>query len=139
MERILVIDDDKFVRNSLALTLEWAGYDVLEVANSLDGLACHQQDPVSLVVADDINAYEDQGGEHILALRHYSPGLPIIAISGTIPSRDQEQYSLSSVLGPVFHLQKPFTVDELLATIQMALPSTSIPEEERVDIFAVQR
>ena len=135
--RILVIDDDKFVRNSLALTLEWAGYDVSEAASLSQGLAFHQENPVSVVVADDINTYED-GIEYIQTLREYSPTLPIIAISGTVPSRGQEHYSLNSVLGSVFYLQKPFTVDELLSTIQTALPRISVPDEQDADILAIQ-
>ena len=122
MERVLVIDDDKFVRDSLALTLEWAGYDVSEAATPREGLAFHQENPASVVIADDINSDED-GLEHIRALRSHSPTLPIIAISGTVPSSDQEIDQLNGILGTVYHLQKPFTVDEFLSTIQTALPN----------------
>ena len=124
MERILVIDDDKFVRDSLALTLEWAGYDVSEAANTREGLAFHQENPASVVIADDINADED-AWEGLRALRNHSPTLPIISISGTVPSSDQETDQIQCISGAVYHLQKPFTVDEFLSTVQTALPTLS--------------
>ncbi|MCA9471594.1 MAG: response regulator [Nitrospirales bacterium] len=122
MERILVIDDDKFVRDSLALTLEWAGYAVAEAANAREGLAFHRENPASVVIADNLNA-DEEAWEDLRALRCHSPALPIISISGTVPSTDQESDRLRHILGVVYCLQKPFTVDELLSTIQMALPS----------------
>ncbi|GJL65692.1 MAG: response regulator [Nitrospirales bacterium] len=124
MERILMIGGDEFVRDSLALTLEWAGYDVSEVASAREGLAFHLEAAASVVVVSDLHA--DEGGlEHILALRRHSPALPIIIISGTVPSSDQETKSLNAILGLVYRLQKPFTVDEFLDTIQTALPRFS--------------
>jgi len=124
MERILMIGGDESVRDSLALTLEWAGYDVSEAASAREALAFHQQNPASVIVANDLDA-DEEGLEHIQALRSHSPTLPIITMSGTIPSSDQEQTSISHILGSVYCLQKPFTMDEFLATIQTALPRFS--------------
>ncbi|GJL63186.1 MAG: response regulator [Nitrospirales bacterium] len=124
MERILMIGGDESVRDSLAMTLEWAGYDVSEAASAREGLAFHQQNPASVIVANDLDA-DEEGLEHIQALRSHSPTLPIITMSGTIPSSDQEQTSISHTLGSVYCLQKPFTMDEFLATIQTALPRFS--------------
>lgn len=122
MERVLVIDEDEVLRDSLKLTLEWAGYDVSGAANSREGLAFLQEYPTSVVVADDITTDED-GLDHIRVLRSHSPTLPIIAISGTIPSGCPESDGLNKVLRSVYHLQKPFTVDEFLTTVQTAIPN----------------
>jgi len=124
MERILVIGGDESVRGSLALTLEWAGYEVSEAASVREGLAIHQRNPASVVVTNGLYT-EDDGLEHIQALRRHSPTLPIITMSGTVPSSDQEHISLTHTLGSVYCLQKPFTMDEFLATVQMALPRFS--------------
>ncbi|MGB0910260.1 MAG: response regulator [Nitrospirales bacterium] len=124
MDRVLVIDNDRVVRDSLTLTLEWAGYDVLGVDSPREGFAFHRENPASVVVADDIYIDHDRL-EHIQALRTYSPTLPIIAISGTVPSTDQESDDLNNLLGHVYHLQKPFTVDEFLSTVKTALPHVS--------------
>ncbi|GJL56608.1 MAG: LuxR family transcriptional regulator [Nitrospirales bacterium] len=121
MERILVIDGDESVRDSLTLTLEWAGYDVSEAASPREGFAFHQENPATVVVANALNVDED-GLAHLQALRRHSPTLPIIAMSGSLPSSDQESQSLQNIFGSVYRLQKPFTVDEFLATVQTALP-----------------
>ncbi len=121
MERVLVIDDDNLVRDSLTLTLEWAGYDVSEATNTQEGLSFHRENPATIVVANEINSNEDRL-EQIRAFHSHSPTVPIIAISGTVPSSDQETDRLNSISTSIVHLQKPFTVDELLATIQTALP-----------------
>ena len=121
MERVLVIDDDNLVRDSLTLTLEWAGYDVSEAANTQEGLSFHRENPATVVVANEINSNEDRL-EQIRAFHNHSPTVPIIAISGTVPSSDQEIDRLNSISTSLVHLQKPFTVDELLTTIQTALP-----------------
>ncbi|WP_447970469.1 response regulator [Nitrospira sp. M1] len=121
MERILVIDADESLRDSLTLTLEWAGYDVSEAASPREGFAFHQENPATVVVANALNVDED-GLEHLQALRSHSPTLPMIAMSGTVPSSEQESQSLQNIFGSVHRLQKPFTVDEFLSTIQTALP-----------------
>ncbi len=124
MDRVLVIDNDKVVRDSLTLTLEWAGYDASGVDSPREGFAFHQENPASVVVADDIYTDDDRL-RHIRALLMHSPTLPIIAISGTVPSTDQESDYLNNILGRVYHLQKPFTVDEFLSTVKTALPDLS--------------
>ena len=121
MERVLVIDDDKHVRDSLTLTLKCAGYAVSEAATVREGLAFHEQRPASVVITDEITV-EHNGLEHVRELKRHSPFLPIIAISGSVPSTDKDGEDINSTLGAVCRLQKPFTVDEFLSTIKTVLP-----------------
>lgn len=125
MERILVIDDDKYVRDSLALTLETAGYSVTEAANTQEGLNYHREAPATVVITDVITL-EQSGLEPIRALREQSPTIPIIAISGTVYANDQQEVEFDRTLGPVCTLQKPFTIDELLSTVKTVLPHSCV-------------
>ena len=121
MERILLIDDDKYIRDSLTLTLETAGYSVSEASNTKEGLKHHRKAPASVVITDVITM-ENGGRDPIRKLRQQSPTIPIIAISGTVHSNDEEEVEFDRALGPVCTLQKPFTVDELLSTVKTVLP-----------------
>ena len=121
MERILLIDDDKYVRDSLTLTLETAGYSVTEASNTQEGLNHHREAPANVLITDVITL-EHSGLEPIRVLREQSPTIPIIAISGTVYSNEEEEVEFDRTLGPVCTLQKPFTVDELLSTVKTVLP-----------------
>ena len=52
--RILLVDDDDLVRDSLYMLLESAGYEVLSASNAPDGLTIFRQSirPVDLLVTD---------------------------------------------------------------------------------------
>ena len=58
MERILLIDDDQYIRDSLTLTLETAGYSVSEASNTKEGLKHHRKAPASVVITDVITMGE---------------------------------------------------------------------------------
>lgn len=122
MEKVLLIDDDRYVRDSLALALETAGYDVADAANVQEGLSHHRSSPASVVITDVVTV-EQCGWEPIRALRRQSPDIPIIAISGTVLASDEDTVEFDQTLGPVCTLQKPFTVDEFLSTVKTVLPS----------------
>ena len=121
MERILLIDDDKNVRDSLTLTLESAGYSVTNVSNTQEGLYHYQEAPASVVITDVITL-EHCGLESIRELRQQAPSIPIIALSGTFQPNDEDEGEFDRTLDPVCTLQKPFTVDELLSTVKTVLP-----------------
>lgn len=51
-ERILVVDDEKIIRESLSFILEKEGYEVLEASNGLEALKKVKQKPVDIVLTD---------------------------------------------------------------------------------------
>jgi len=121
MKRILVIDDDMQMRQMLTLTLERAGYVVVEAPNGEEGLMLYRQDPTDLVITDIIMPEKD-GVETIVELRRDFPDAKIIAISGGSRGIDS-QGCLSYVKGlGVSHVFiKPFDRKELLDVIQEQL------------------
>lgn len=120
MSKILVIDDDKNVRDSVSLFLENAGYSVVEGATSEEGFENLQGTQASAVITD-IGSLSLDGHTPFQNIRNRSPHFPIIALSGTMSHFESGGKPIPHSLQPTFTLQKPFTVDELLEIIQRVL------------------
>ena len=121
MNKILVIEDDELVRDSVSLSLESAGYVVMEAATCHEGLQNQQQFDPSVIISDVVSL-EHEGGELFRRMCQASANIPVIALMGTISNSDTTSSRGQSFMPTARHtLQKPFTVDELLATVQSAL------------------
>ena len=121
MDKILIIEDDKQVRDSVSLSLESVGYQVMEAATCQEGLQSHKKFGASVIISDVVSL-EKEGGEILRRLCQQSPDIPLITLTGTISDAESRR-SYIQPTGPVSSrtLQKPFTLDELLATVQSAL------------------
>lgn len=83
--RILVIDDEYHVRDSMRKYLETAGFEVVEAENGFEGLEQYHDAPADLVITD-IEMPEKDGFETITELTDAYPDAKIIAMSGCIAS-----------------------------------------------------
>ena len=121
MEKILIIEDDEQVRDSVYLSLESVGYEVMEVATCKEGLQNQKKFGASVIISDEVSL-ETEGGEILRSLCQQSPDIPLITLTGTISEADSTK-SVIQPTGPMspHTLQKPFTLDELLATVRSAL------------------
>src|SRR3954454_24139001 len=79
--RILVIDDESAIRDSLKMTLEYEGYDFSAAATGQEGLALAERDAPDLVVLD-VKMPGMDGIEVLDRLRAMNDALPVIVISG---------------------------------------------------------
>ncbi len=121
MSKILLIEDDKQVRDSVSLSLESAGYEVVEAATCQEGLDGHQELSASAVISDVVSL-ENGGGELLRRLNHEASHVPLITLLGTLSDSYVASTKTYSVTRPTQHtLQKPFTLDELLSTVRSAL------------------
>ena len=121
MNKILVIEDDQLVRDSVSLSLESVGYEVMEAATCQEGLQNQKQFGASVIISD-IVSLEHDGGELLRQMCQLSSDLPLITLMGTLPDPDRPLSRSQSDRPISTHtLQKPFTLDELLATVQNAL------------------
>ena len=80
--RILVIDDESAIRDSLKMILEYDGYDVQGAATGQDGLVMVDRDQPELVLLDIKMAGMD-GLEVLQRLKAGHEALPVVMISGT--------------------------------------------------------
>jgi CheY-like chemotaxis protein len=84
---ILVVDDDRAVRDSLALLLQASGYDVTTAAGGFDALL-QLKNKLPAIVLSDLNMPEMSGFEFLSVVRRRFPEVSVIAMSGAYQSGD---------------------------------------------------
>jgi two-component system nitrogen regulation response regulator NtrX len=133
--RILVIDDDAAIRDSLRMTLEYAGYELVGAATGQEGLALVERDQPDLVLLD-IKMPGMDGMEVLTRLRAMNDALPVVMISGHGTTATAVE---AIKKGAVDFLDKPFeSTDRLLVTIGNALDQGRLREENRTLKKAVE-
>ena len=116
-QRILLVDDDRNMRELSTYVLKHAGYHV-DTAN--DGAAAWdelQVKPYDLLVTDN-NMPKMSGVELLKKMRASQMALPVIMATGTLPTTEFAKFP---ELKPAATLIKPYTVDELLASVVAVL------------------
>ncbi|MCI2241301.1 response regulator [Adlercreutzia faecimuris] len=114
---ILVVEDDPAVRNLVATALDVRGYRHREATTGAAALVELTSSPdVSLVILD-LGLPDRDGVEVIRALRGWSR-MPVIVLSARQEDADKVE-ALDA--GADDYLTKPFSVDELLARVRVAL------------------
>jgi len=125
MKTILVIDDDKSVRDSLKMILEYEHYEVEFAENGEKGLQCLDRFPVDVVLLD-VKMSGMDGIEVLTKIRKKNEKLPVVMISGhgTIETAVE-----ATKLGAFDLLSKPLDRDKLLVTVRNALQQAKLTEE----------
>jgi DNA-binding response OmpR family regulator len=126
MARILVIDDEELIRETIRMKLELSGHVVIEAANGVEGLRALDDGLFDLVVTDIIMP-EQEGIETIRKIRHRDPQVAIIAISGGGRGRNYQFLDIAKKLGANEALSKPFTGSQLLALVETTLRGVAKP------------
>jgi two-component system response regulator MprA len=126
--RVLVVDDDKAVRESLRRSLEFNGYDVALAGDGAEALAtigAHHPD----VVVMDVMMPRLDGLEATRAMRSAGHDVPILVLTARDAVGDRVE-GLDA--GADDYLTKPFALAELLARLR-ALLRRVVPEGEDAD------
>ena len=116
MKKILVIEDNPIVRNTVMRILQSAGYTVVTANDGLQGFDMFRKEQPDLVISDIIMPQQEGIGtiRQILAER---PGTKIIAISGGGRIGNTDFLQIARKMGAIDALQKPFDPDDLLGRI----------------------
>lgn len=114
--RILVVEDDAAVRRLVATTLGLHRYAVREAKTAAQALIELSSQPPDLVVLD-LGLPDGDGVDVIRTLRGWS-SLPVIVLSARLEDADKVA-ALDA--GADDYLVKPFSVEELLARVRVAL------------------
>jgi len=123
--KILVIDDEPTLRDSLEVALKTSGYDVLTARTGEEGLELFKSDPPDLILLDHwlpgIN-----GDEVLRCIKEEDSEIPIIIMTaqGSI-----EMAVNSMKLGAFDFLVKPFELDQLEDLIQKGLDRIRLKKE----------
>jgi DNA-binding response OmpR family regulator len=120
MTRILVIDDDTGVRETIRQTLDERGYEVITAVNGALGLAAFRDAPPDLAITDIIMPVME-GLQTIRALRCERPEMPIIAMSAGARGARHDLLEIARQLGVWEIVVKPFDPDDLAALVESCL------------------
>jgi DNA-binding response OmpR family regulator len=131
-KKILIIEDDRALRETTAAFLEAEGFRVLQAPDGVQGLKAAEKDKPDLILLDMM--LPAKGGIEVCkTLREKGAVLPIIFISGE--KKDEIDKVLGLELGADDYLTKPFGQRELLARIH-AILRRGRPEPPEIVEFA---
>lgn len=119
--QVLIVDDDADLRLSLKLVLDLAGYATRTARDGNQALSLQRELPASILITD-IFMPESDGFETIQKFRREYPRTRIVVISGAAKRAKQNYLSVAAQLGVDATIQKPFDVEELLATLRSFAP-----------------
>lgn len=114
--RVLVVEDEEFLRNLLFVSLDREGYLVEPVSNGIDALEIFEESSFELVLLDVMMPHMD-GFEVCVELRKRSD-VPIVMLTALSSSDDIVQ---GFELGADDFITKPFTFKEVHARLQAIL------------------
>ena len=123
--RILIVDDQRALREELVYALEYEGYQCQEAADGDGCLQAVQAGGISLVLLD-IKMPGRDGMQILAELAKGWPELPVIMISG---HGDIETAVVALKNGAYDFLPKPFDSDRVLVSIKNALAMSSLESE----------
>lgn len=122
MVKILIIDDEKNLRETICELLSYAGYDVRDAQDGMEGLEKVRQFIPDLILCDIMMPILDGYGfmeKHNIS--DYS-NIPVIFLTAKIEIKDPKK---DVALGIKAHIKKPFIFKELKGKIESALANTS--------------
>jgi two-component system KDP operon response regulator KdpE len=128
---VLVVDDEKPLRDFIRRNLEVRGYKVWTASNGLEALAIFNNENIQLVIMDIMMPHMD-GLETTRRIRQESH-VPVIILTAMGEESDKVR---AFDLGADDYLTKPFGVGELLGRVKAVLRradwSEPAPNEERI-------
>lgn len=115
-DRILLVEDDKEIREGIEIFLKGQGYQVFQAADGVEGLAVLEREPIDLAIVDVMMPRMD--GITMTARLRETYDFPVIFLSAKSEEVDK---ILGLNMGADDYVTKPFTPMELLARVNSHL------------------
>jgi two-component system nitrogen regulation response regulator NtrX len=125
--RILVIDDEAAIRDSLRMILEYEDYQFVGAGSGQEGLAAVPREHPDLVLLD-IKMPGMDGMEVLRKLHAMDESLPVVMISGHGTTATAVEAIRS---GAIDFLDKPLSSERVIVTLQNALKQSELRSENR--------
>jgi DNA-binding response OmpR family regulator len=119
-QTILLVDDEKTLREMIRVYLEQEGYRVVEAGNGRDALYVARIEKPDLVVLDLM--MPEMGGTEFMRAFSKEAETPVIMLTARVEDQDK---ILGLELGADDYLTKPFNVRELIARVRAVLRRTN--------------
>ncbi|MHC5855614.1 hybrid sensor histidine kinase/response regulator [Nostoc sp.] len=119
---VLVVDDAISLRQTLSLTLQKSGYQVIQAQNGVEALEKLQLHPEIQIVVSDLEMPRMNGFELLSNFRQYTnlANIPVVILT----SRSAEKHrQLAQELGAKAYLTKPFLEHEFISKIKELINS----------------
>ncbi len=128
MAKVLIIDDERAIRNTLREILEYEDYQVDDIDNGIEGIELIKKNGYDLVLCD-IKMNKMDGMEVLTEGLNIHPDLPFIMISGhgTVETAVE-----ASKKGAFDFISKPPDLNRLLITVRNALERGNLVTETKV-------
>ena len=127
MERILIVDDEAFIRENLERILGEEGYRPTSIDSPDEALKLVGEEDIDLVLLD-LNLGARSGLDVLRSLRELDPGVLVIIITGygTVESAVE-----ALKIGAYDYIKKPFKADAIRLIVKLALETQSLRRELR--------
>jgi CheY-like chemotaxis protein/anti-sigma regulatory factor (Ser/Thr protein kinase) len=108
---ILLIDDEKIIRDTAIEILERLGYEVIAASSASEGISIYREnhDKIKMILLDMIMP-EMNGRECFDQLKKINPGVKVVLASGFSQAADFEQMQKNGLCG---FIQKPYSLIDL--------------------------
>jgi signal transduction histidine kinase len=128
MKKILVIDDEEWLREMIYLALKQKGFEVIEAVNGADGIEKARKELPDLILCD-VNMEKVDGYLTLSSLRTEAPtaSIPFILMTGLADNAGMRH---GMELGADDYLPKPFTTDALYAAVDARLKKAQTVHDE---------
>lgn len=127
---ILVVEDDKPIRNFITAALEAQGYEHIETDKGNEAIALSMSNNPDLIILD-LGLPDIDGIKVIQKVREWS-SIPIIIVS----ARENERQKVEALdAGADDYLTKPFGISELLARIRVSLRHRMVTSGEKEKVL----
>jgi len=127
MEKILIIDDEEFIRENVDRVLRDDGYQVVQAVDSATALELLGNEEIDLALLD-LNLGAENGIDVLKAMKEIDPELLVIVVTdyGSVETAVE-----SLKLGAFHYMKKPFKADALRLIVKLALQTSSLKREVR--------
>ena len=123
-KQVLIVDDDEFVRETMADLLELAGFHSLRANSAAGALVELRQNNFIDALITDLSMPGDDGIALIRQARELKPGLPAILLTGYA----EQIASVSTIAGGHFHvLRKPVECNRLIEQLRLLMNQGAHP------------
>src|SRR3984893_903864 len=123
--RVLVVDDEKSMRDLLSITLGKEGYDVLTAAGGEPAIELLHRDSVDAVITD-LRMPKVDGLQVLRAPKEISPDTAVIVITAVASTETAVE---AMKLGAYDYITKPFKLDEVNLIVRNALERKRLRDE----------
>ncbi|MCK6627558.1 MAG: response regulator transcription factor [Anaerolineae bacterium] len=115
-QTILVVDDEKKLRDMLQVYLEQEGYRVVEAGNGREALYVARCEKPDLIILDLM--MPEMGGHEFMRVFTKEADTPVIMLTAKVEDQDK---IVGLGLGADDYVTKPFNVQELIARVRTVL------------------